>query len=78
MSEIKKLLHRYLCEDAIKVCELAEKADDFVWLEKQGYYVRKTGEKTQKGKAYMKKHNEMMCKCQHKNVKKFRNENVVF
>ena len=35
MSEIKKLLHRYLCEDAIKVCELAEKADDFVWLEKQ-------------------------------------------
>ena len=60
MSEIKKLLHRYLCEDAIKVWELAEKADDFVWLEKQGYYVRKTGEKTQKGKAYMKKHNEMM------------------
>lgn len=35
MSEIKKLLHRYLCEDAIKVCELAEKADDFVWCKCQ-------------------------------------------
>lgn len=60
MNKIKELLHKYLCDDAIKVCELSEKAGDFVWLEKQGYYVRKTGEETQKGKAYTKKHSEMM------------------
>lgn len=60
MSKIKELLHKYLCEDALVVCELSEKSSDFVWLEKQGYYNRKTGKETYKGEAYTKKHDELM------------------
>ena len=60
MNKIKEILHKYLCEDAIIICELCEKADDFVWLEENGYYVRKTGKETEKGKAYTKKHNELI------------------
>lgn len=60
MNQIKNILHRYLCTDAIAVCELSEKACDPVWLEENGYFVRKTGEETAKGKAYSKKHNEML------------------
>lgn len=29
-------------------------------------------------KTFSKEQEELFCKCQHKNVKKFRNENVVF
>lgn len=60
MSKIKELLHKYLCADALVVCELSEKSSDFVWLENQGYYNRKTGKETDKGKAYNKKHDELM------------------
>ena len=60
MNQIKNILHKYLCSDAIVVCELSEKAGDFVWLEENGYFVRKTGEETAKGKAYTKKHDKML------------------
>lgn len=60
MNKIKELLHKYLSEDAIAVCELSEKSNDFVWLENQGYYNRKTGKETEKGKAYTKKHDDLM------------------
>lgn len=62
MSEIKKLLHRYLCKDAIIVCELSEKSNDFLWLEKRGYYDRKKGVETPQGKKYTNKHNILMAK----------------
>lgn len=55
MNQIKNILHKYLCSDAITVCELSEKAGDFVWLEENGYFVRSTGEETAKGKLYAKK-----------------------
>lgn len=83
MSEIKKLLHKYLCEDAIVVCELSEKSGDFVWLEEQGFYDRKKGEETAKGKAYTKKHDDLMLKhfarikdnsLEDKNLSKLKNE----
>ena len=60
MNPFKKLLNNYLCHDALVVCELSEKAGDFVWLEDQGYYDRKTGEETTKGKAYTKNHNKLL------------------
>lgn len=60
MNPIKALLNKYLCKDAIFICELSEKAGDLVWLEEQGYYDRKTGEETAKGKAYTKKHNKLL------------------
>ena len=60
MNQIKNILHKYLCSDAITVCELSEKAGDFVWLEKNGYYVRSTGEETAKGKAYTLQHDKML------------------
>lgn len=60
MNQIKNILHKYLCSDAISVCELSEKAGDFVWLEGNGYYVRETGEETKEGKAYTKKHDKML------------------
>lgn len=83
MNKIKELLHAYLCEDAIVVCELSEKSGDFVWLEKMGYYDRKTGKETEKGKAYTKKHDALMLKhferikdnsLDDKNLSKLRNE----
>lgn len=60
MNQIKNILHKYLCPDAIAVCELSEKAGDFVWLEKNGYYNRKTGEETKAGKAYTQKHDKLI------------------
>lgn len=60
MDKIKEILHKYLCEDAIIICELSEKSDDFVWLEDKGYYSRKTGKETEKGKAYTKTHNALI------------------
>lgn len=62
MNKIKQILHKYLCEDAIKVCELSAKADDFVWLENNGYYIRKTGKVTEKGKTYANRHNQLIHK----------------
>ena len=59
MNEIKKILHEYLCDDAIILCELTEKAGDFVWLEEQGYYKRQTGEKTNKWAVFVKNHNKL-------------------
>ena len=60
MNQIKNILRKYLCSDAIVVCELSEKAGDFVWLEENGYFVRATGEETAKGKEYTKKHDKML------------------
>ena len=60
MNQIKNILHKYLCSAAITVCELSEKAGDFVWLEENGYFVRSTGEETAKGKAYTKEHDKML------------------
>lgn len=60
MSQIKNILHKHLCPDAIVVCELSEKAGDFVWLEKKGYYNRKTGEETKSGREYTKKHEKLI------------------
>ena len=60
MNQIKNILHKYLCPDAIAVCELSEKAGDFVWLEKMGYYNRKTGKETKAGKVYTQKHDKMI------------------
>lgn len=83
MNKIKYLLHNFLCEDAIIVCELCEKSTDFVWLEEQGYYNRQTGKETEKGKAYTKRHNDLMAKhfeaikdnsLDNKNLKNLRNE----
>lgn len=83
MSKIKELLQKYLCEDAIAVCELSEKSGDFVWLEEQGFYDRKAGKETKKGKEYTKKHDTLMLKhferikdnsLDDKNLSKLRNE----
>ena len=83
MNKIKELLHKYLCEDALAVCELSEKSGDFVWLENQGYYNRQTGKETEKGKAYTKKHDELITfhfdrikdnSLDEKNLNKLRNE----
>ena len=60
MNQIKNILHKHLCPDAIAVCELSEKVCDSVWLEEKGYFVRSTGEETEKGKAYTKKHGKML------------------
>ena len=60
MNQVKNILHKYLCPDALVVCELNEKAGDFVWLEKKGYYNRKTGEETKAGKIYTKQHDKML------------------
>ena len=83
MNKIKELLRKYLCEDAIVVCELSEKSGDFVWLESQGYFDRETGKETEKGRAYTKKHDALMLKhferikdnsLDDKNLNKLRNE----
>jgi tRNA-dihydrouridine synthase len=62
MNQIKNILHKYLSPDAVAVCELSAKAGDFVWLEKMGYYNRKTGEETKEGLAYAKQHDKLMMK----------------
>lgn len=60
MNQIKNILHKYLCQDAVVVCELGAKAGDFVWLEKMGYYNRKTGEETKAGRVYAEQHDKLM------------------
>ena len=60
MNQIKNILHKHLCRDAVVVCELSEKAGDFVWLEKNGYYNRTTGEETKAGREYAKKHEKLI------------------
>lgn len=62
MNQITNILHKYLCPDALVVCELSEKAGDFIWLEKKGYYNRKTGEETKAGQAYTKQHDKLLTK----------------
>jgi hypothetical protein len=60
MNQIKNILYKYLCRDAVAVCEISEKAGDFVWLEKNGYYNRRTGEETKAGREYAKKHEKLV------------------
>lgn len=59
MSEIKRLLHKYLSEDAIIVLALEEKADDVGYQVKQGFIDPKTGRITKKGKVDVEKHNHL-------------------
>ena len=59
MSEIKRLLHKYLSEDAIIVLALEEKANDVGYQVKQGFIDPKTGRITKKGKVDVEKHNHL-------------------
>ena len=56
MHTVAKIIHKYLCEDAISLIALQSMDDDPVWRENHGYYIRKTGRVTDTGKKH---HREM-------------------